>query len=118
ESVDYDAIKSSLGDTYNYTQLSGNNRYETSVRVAEFELENGMSADNMVVASGTNFPDALTGSALCGQNGSVLVLENGSNKYPIDNFISANSDSVNSGYILGGSSAVSDEILVLCELAI
>ncbi|MGI6216176.1 MAG: cell wall-binding repeat-containing protein [Coriobacteriales bacterium] len=92
------------------TRLGGANRYATSAIIAEFGLENGMSCDKMALASGKNFPDALAGAALCSVNNSVLLLVDDSDTSGIDEVVAPNSDSINSGYLLGGSGAVSSKI--------
>ncbi|MEH7381377.1 cell wall-binding repeat-containing protein [Bacillus sp. JJ1533] len=45
----------------NVERISGNNRYETAVKVSK---EGWSTADTVVLATGTNFPDALTGTPL------------------------------------------------------
>ena len=64
----------------------------------------------MALATGTNFPDALAGAALCGSNRSVLVLAADDDTTTIDNVVKANADSVSAPYVLGGTGAVSESL--------
>lgn len=72
------AISSEVSEIGNsYTRLAGADRYETSAIIA------GKKAVNrVVVASGTNFPDALAGSALALKNDAAIVLGSPSQIHP------------------------------------
>ncbi|XKH51951.1 cell wall-binding repeat-containing protein [Chryseomicrobium palamuruense] len=54
-------------------RLSGKNRYETNLAVLE-EFNKSITGDRIIVATGTNFPDALVTSALSGKHTAALVL--------------------------------------------
>jgi len=69
-----DAIKTPLGATYE-TRLAGANRYDTAVAVATYGVANaGLGWNKVALATGANFPDALSGGVLQGADGSVLLL--------------------------------------------
>ena len=87
-------------------RLWGADAADTSRSIAEWELGHGMSADGVGVATVSSYYDALCGAALCGRNGSVLVLVSGSNLTCVDGVVAANSDDIGSGYIFGGEMAV------------
>ena len=89
------------------TRLSGSNAILTSEEIAKWGVKNGMTLNKMGVATSKNFPDALAGAALCGYNKSVLVLADDTH-LGIMPYLKANSSSIKSGYIFGGSSAVGD----------
>lgn len=111
--VDYNGVQEQLGTVYEYTQLAGENRYETSYRIAQWEHDDlSMHGKNLTVATGANFPDALAGAALAGRTGSVMLLVGpGANDlYAVDNYLvdqATASGLVDYGFILGGTSAVS-----------
>lgn len=90
-------------------RLGGTDRYQTSLKIAEFGLRNGLSADGLAVATGANFPDALAGAALCGQKTSVILLvaDNDVAKGHAASFLSTNKNSIAGGYVLGSESVVS-----------
>ena len=94
------------------TRLGGADRYETAALVAEWSAEQGMSYNNAVIATGTNFPDALAASALCGQNGSVILLANTTtaNNTALESVLAENADDITNIYIIGGTNSVSEEV--------
>ena len=94
------------------TRLGGLTRYETSELIAEWSVSQGMSYDGLAVATGRSFPDSLTGAALCGKNGSVLLLSAStvSGSSVLFDVLSENSDEISYVYILGGKSSVSSSI--------
>ena len=97
----------------NVTRLGGSDRYQTSLIIAEYAAKHGLSADKMAVATGTNFPDALSGAALCGKNKAVILLvaDNDSIRKHMQTFISKNRTSLKSGYVLGSKVVVSNSLL-------
>lgn len=58
------------------TRLSGDTRYATSAKIAEFELKQnvGFTMDGAYLATGLNFPDALAAGALSGKHLAPLLL--------------------------------------------
>ncbi|MFO0704940.1 MAG: cell wall-binding repeat-containing protein [Candidatus Andersenbacteria bacterium] len=55
-------------------RLMGADRYETAVRVSEFEFGGQGFADKIVIASGENFPDALVAAPLAAKLHAPLLL--------------------------------------------
>ncbi len=58
-------------------RIAGDDRYETAVELAEYALGAGgipASSDYIGIASGEDFPDALTGGIVTGQAGGVMLL--------------------------------------------
>lgn len=91
-------------------RLAGENRYETSEKVATFAQLEGLTLANVGIATGTNFPDALAGCALCGSNNSVLLLaaDTTAGRSAINNVITSDTaKGIEQGYIFGGENAVS-----------
>jgi putative cell wall-binding protein len=99
---------------------SGANRYETSAVIVENSLANSggvLSLNNIVCATGFNYPDALAGGAFAGHIGTVLLLvhaeaEGGRTGLRI---IEAHKDEIGKGYILGGAAAVPEDLLALLQ---
>lgn len=58
------------------TRLSGDTRYATSAKIAEFELKSniGFTMDGAYLATGQNFPDALAAGAVSGKHLTPLLL--------------------------------------------
>lgn len=93
----------------NIQRLSGGDRYGTSTKVAEWELSQGMNANNMSAATGDNYPDALTGSALCGKLNSVLILVSDQNRTTVKTVYRPYMTEVDNAYVFGGVDTVSDD---------
>ena len=108
--------KGLVGDE-NVTRLGGSDRYDTSKKIAEFVLANGGSADKACIATGSNFPDALAGGALVGRNGSILLLAD-PGKLTALGVLTANKDSIDTIYYLGGIGAVPQAVRTAAENAI
>lgn len=89
----------------------GADRYETSALVANWAVANSdiLDYNNVSVAVGTNFPDALAGGAFAGHRHSILVLadDNAVGKTAIDDVIKANASTIGHGYFLGGTNVIS-----------
>jgi putative cell wall-binding protein len=73
------AVESALDSAFgaaNVIRLGGATRYETAVKVAQYGVDNvfGMGWNNVAIATGQNYPDALAGGVLQGKTGSVLLL--------------------------------------------
>lgn len=86
---------------------SGSNRYETSLRIAEGAVADGMTWSNVVVASGENFPDGLAGASLAGKSGGVLLLTAQGEASAVAHAIASAKGKVKSCYVLGSEAAVS-----------
>ena len=63
------------GELDGVVRLAGTNRYRTAIAVAEHGATNvGLSWAGMGLATGQNYPDALSGGVLVGQRGAVMLL--------------------------------------------
>ncbi|MGI6216117.1 MAG: lamin tail domain-containing protein [Coriobacteriales bacterium] len=119
-----DSVKSQVGSA-NCTRLSGASRYETSAVAAKYSVENStkLSYDNLFVATGQNFPDALGGGALAGKRGTVLILADEAarsgnhGEYCTTEIVAANKDEICTGTFLGGAGAISEEFAATVEAA-
>lgn len=96
-----DKVLLQLGADYEYTRLAGSDRYDTSAQTAGWETKHGLTWSIPAVATGANFPDALTSAALCGRIGSVLLLGT-STSQPTIQLLYANRDEVSAGNLIGG----------------
>ncbi|MEY9857169.1 Tol biopolymer transport system component [Catenulispora sp. GAS73] len=104
------ADKALAGDGFGgYDKLGGADRYATSYNVAS-HLFSGFSA--VGIATGTDWPDSLSGGALMGRYGGPLVLVDptyGIN--PVEyTLFDANRGSDNYGYVFGGDLALPSRI--------
>ncbi|GAE01846.1 amidase [Clostridium botulinum B str. Osaka05] len=99
-------VAGAKGD-YNVNRISGKNRYETSINIAN--QYNSEKFENVIIANGNDFPDALAGSALSKKLKApiLLVNENISSSREAINLIKNKLSKNGSIYILGGEGAVS-----------
>lgn len=94
----------------NITRLSGETRYETSQKIAEFELSQGLGfgVDGIALATGANFPDALAAGPVAGRGLSPLLLVD-QGAVSASQWLSSRSDSISGALIVGGENAISDQ---------
>lgn len=99
-SADIEEAVKKYGDT---TRIGGNNRYETSVGVAEKLFDDPAAG---VVAYGKNFPDGLCGGALAYSIGAPLILAANGNVDVAAEY--AKDAGVVYGAVLGGTTLIDD----------
>ena len=100
-------------DPANVRRISGENRFETAFQVAE--ALRGPGSDNklnaIVIASGSNFADALSGSYLAAMRGAPILLSyNDVYNARVQEYIRANLKDDGTVYILGGPAAVPESM--------
>lgn len=89
-------------------RIAGDNRYETAFDVADaLKAELGVSKfQTIIVASGTDFADALGGSYLAAVKSAPILLTNKFNVDNVHDYINDNLAENGTIYILGGTAAV------------
>jgi lactocepin len=90
-------------------RIAGTNRYSTAVEVAKYF---NLSVNHYYIATGLNFPDAITGAVLAAKSGTGVLLVQGTLDIPnlvVRDFITV--DSIKSVTLFGGSSVISDGIM-------
>ncbi|MBQ3376437.1 MAG: cell wall-binding repeat-containing protein [Erysipelotrichaceae bacterium] len=93
-------------------RVAGDNRYGTAMNVTDFFME-AKSIDKlstMVIASGTNFADALAGSYLASVKDCPIMLIDDKHASEVEKYIAEVMDPKGKVYILGGEKAVSAAI--------
>lgn len=92
-------------------RIGGKDRYETSVMIAEKAFEGSIS--NIVIASGSNFPDALSGSVLAKKMNCPLLIVNNTPEISSEalNYINEHLTKDGHIYLLGGSGVLSDKYI-------
>lgn len=98
--------------TSNVERVGGRDRYATCIKVATYGVSNaGLVWDEPVIATGQNFPDALTGGVLQGRTKSVLLLTPTSSLHPgVASILSTNKATITEVRILGGTAAISTTV--------
>ena len=105
----YDKEAAAESKDSNVTRIFGSDRYATSFKAADtLKAELGVQKfQNIVVASGTGFADALAGSYLAAVKNAPILLVRGANVNDVKNYIKNNLISGGTVYLLGGVNAVS-----------
>lgn len=101
------------------TRISGLNRYQTAIKIAQTVSPGSVSS--VIIASGLNFPDALSGSVLGVKNDAPILLvgKTISDSQDTLDYINNNLDKSGTVYILGGTSVIpTDFETKLAELGI
>lgn len=93
-------------------RISGEDRYETSAEVAERLFP---SATAVVLATGSNFPDALAGAAMAGRSGAPVLLVGDTLPDAVRDYLEDRASQITEVYVLGGDLAVSDAVLAEVE---
>lgn len=100
-------------------RIYGENRFETSLAIADV-LKEAMDIDcfdSAIIASGTNFPDALSGSYLAKVKNAPILLAGDNNVLELQEYVSENVTPGSIVYILGGEKAVSSDVDQAIETA-
>ncbi len=92
----------------NVVRLWGQTAIETSARIAQWCTGQGLSANNVGVATADGYYDALSASAFCGKLNSVLVLVANKDSATIRDFVSPWYRSISVGWVFGGKVAIAD----------
>jgi putative cell wall-binding protein len=113
------SLKALAGGALTTTRLAGATRFETAVAWATNDTAPvisgglGMSAANVILASGLNFPDALVGAEF---NWPILLTP-GTLPPSVATFLGANAAAITKITALGGTAAVSDAALAAAGAA-
>ena len=95
----------------NVERLGGLNRYETNAKIFN-RFKDEINLWNMYMASASDFPDALSSSALAARSHSFVMLIDPKYSQQVSNDILIdNKSKINDIYVLGGNVVLSDNIL-------
>ena len=103
------SVRGQLGDGFTYVRAGGSDRYQTSLKMAEFATANGLGWQNPLVATGRDFADALSGAAPAGKLGSLILIVDDTGKTAADE-ISRHGSEVKHVHVLGGTAAVPQSV--------
>lgn len=98
--------------TQTVTRLGGLTRYQTSTAISNNYVA-GQKVNNVILASGIDFPDSLSASSLSGKLSApiVLVRTNVNNSTDALDFVKNNVNTGGTVYLLGGTGVVPDSII-------
>nr|WP_307760088.1 cell wall-binding repeat-containing protein [uncultured Peptostreptococcus sp.] len=107
ESAISDDVKKDLSNK-NVERVAGENRFETSQKLAEKTINNGYK-DSMIIVDGKNFPDALSANSLLKKyKGAVILVDDSASG--IKNVEFAKNKKLKKNLIIGGEASVSKNI--------
>ena len=95
-------------------RVSGSSRYETSMDIATAVrniLHEYQNFDTVFVATGSNYPDALSGAFLANNLGAPLLMINEKKAKDVVSYINGNLNPGGTVYVLGGDGVVKNEWL-------
>ena len=95
----------------NVYRIYGDDRYATSREIAD-ELKATLGVDefeNIIIASGADFPDALAGSYLASEKEAPILLINKSNASKVKKYVANNLAEDGTVYVLGGTGVIPDK---------
>lgn len=106
------AVSDSVASKFpNAERLGGKNRYETN-KVIFYRFKNDLDLNNLYIASGLDFPDALSVSALTGRNSGFVVLSNSNYAEPdAKNIMLQVKPYISNVNVLGSNSIINDSVL-------
>jgi putative cell wall-binding protein len=109
------ALKNKLG-AGKVERLGGATRYETAALIAQAGIAGGLIWDGLAIATGENFPDALSGGVLCAKRSTVMLLtRTASLPAPVGTCLAANRGAIGTVRFLGGTTAVSPAVRTAIE---
>mgnify|MGYP003371017979 CR=1 FL=1 len=102
-----DAVRAEVSKYGKVTRVSGLNRYTTSKAIADKFFPNGSSG--IVIASGDDFPDGLTGGPLAMAKSAPLFLVSPGNTISAKDYVAKNEAGLVT--VVGGTGVVSDKVV-------
>lgn len=95
----------------NAERIGGSNRFETNKNILD-KFISEIDLNNIYMASGINFPDALSVSALASKDNNFVILSNiTSSDVATKNLISENKNYLKNIFVIGSNSIISDNLL-------
>lgn len=95
--------------TYTKQRISGQDRYETAKLIAEGYSTGTLQ--NVILATGKNYPDALSGAVLAKKLNAPILLVNSNDNTSTFDYISKHLAKDGTIYVLGGEGAISSDII-------
>ncbi|QKF07431.1 hypothetical protein HLV38_04335 [Berryella wangjianweii] len=93
-------------------RFAGSTAVETALKFATLATANGLGGEAVGLATVDGYWDALTGAALCGKNGSPLVIVNDANDAQVSAvgaFLKNHRTSIDKAMVFGGDAAISEK---------
>lgn len=93
-------------------RVGGSNRFETATLIAEYAFQRGFTYDEVFVAVGTDYPDALVAASLCARRTSPIVLVQPTTlTEQTERFLNAHCSAITRIMFLGGLEAIEAQVV-------
>ncbi len=93
-------------------RLAGANRYDTNIAVVkEFGNDENVKSDNLFIATGNGFADALSVSALIAKDKGVLILTDKTLQPTTEKYLKDTVNANSNVFVAGGEKVVSSDII-------
>lgn len=102
------SIKNATKSIKNVIRISGNDRYDTSVKIAK---ELGMTKKQVIIATGENFPDALSVASYAAQHSYPIVLTKPDELPSVVDKYLKDVKGLEKVYVIGGEAAISNDTI-------
>lgn len=109
---DTDLISNAVANKFtNVERIVGANEYERNINIIK-RFQSDLDLSNICIATGTDFPDALSGSALAATMSSAIVLVDNSGIQDVTTqYITQSFAQTQNVYVFGLQGAVSDDVI-------
>lgn len=108
------AVEEELKQTWQVRRIAGANRYDTALLAARELIKYRGIPEQVIIASGVSFPDALVAGSYAAKNGYPMLLTDGKS-LTADTMNFIRSSDIKNAYLMGGplviSNAVADQLL-------
>jgi putative cell wall-binding protein len=106
-----DIISDSIADEFpNVERIQGSDKYERNINIIS-RFAQDLDFSNTLIATGEDFSDALSGSALASKESAPIILTNNAPSFDTKSFISSNASNIKQLEILGGAGVLSDSVI-------
>jgi putative cell wall-binding protein len=102
-------------------RVAGATRYGTSSAVADLAIAEGLSSASVWLATGRDWPDALTAGPAAARRGDVLMLVDGHDPAgapATHDWLTGRRGQVSAAWLVGGPSAITDDVAATVALSI
>jgi len=105
-------------DGYNVVRISGSTRYATAAEIASYIIDTlGGNPTEVFIASGTNFPDALSVSSAAGVLGQPILYADANGQLSGEELSVISNSDISSAVVLGGELAIPTTVSEVLESA-
>lgn len=111
-SVSEEISKTLEGKEIKVERIAGKDRYDTSLEVLKANIDVKSDDNDIIIANGNVFADALAASSVSTNEGTSIVLTNGKTlDKNISDYIVSSKELIDDVYLIGGKNSVADSVI-------